>query len=391
MRAVFGDLPFLEDTEAVALENFRAAPILEGDDLAEDLFLAVGSQMVEVLHEQLAGAGNALCLGKQVEMEMGNAARSGGNLAPGIEEDPADEGFRRFVVARIAEDAFGEEAQIGEAIEGRRPEPPTATEPVTPQPTPPAPPDPAGEAVTPAGKPTPTETAATGSAETTPAGPRLTKPKPEMPPRGLPLLFEFKRLNSSLITTLEGYRDSLTGPRRAALDELLQLRQQKEDSKKLPRQEASRAFPNKAQQRLRELSKQFEDAEFNIRANAGLARFISAAVPIPARELKATEYRPAITLPKGYVLEGDRYVYKPSAATETEAKPDKAGKVQTAPDDVKQVFATLDSPQGSKARVRKMIKGTYPEIGPKAIFINDNIEQIIAEAEANGKVTKECP
>ena len=58
---------------------------------------------------------------------------------------------------------------------------------------------------------------------------------------------------------------------------------------------------------------------------------------------------------------------------------------------MKQVFATLDSPQGSKARVRKMIKGTYPEIGPKAIFINDNIEQIIAEAEANGKVTKECP
>lgn len=275
------------------------------------------------------------------------------------------------------------------------PEPPVAPEPVTPKPTPPAPPAPAGEAVTPeptpTGKPTPTETAATGSAETTPAGPRLTKPKPEMPPRGLPLLFEFKRLNSSLITTLEGYRDSLTGPRRAALDELLQLRQQKEDSKKLPRQEASRAFPNKAQQRLRELSKQFEDAEFNIRANAGLARFISAAVPIPARELKATEYRPAITLPKGYVLEGDRYVYKPSAATETEAKPDKAGKVQTAPDDVKQVFATLDSPQGSKARVRKMIKGTYPEIGPKAIFINDNIEQIIAEAEANGKVTKECP
>lgn len=75
----------------------------------------------------------------------------------------------------------------------------------------------------------------------------------------------------------------------------------------------------------------------------------------------------------------------------TEAKPSKAGKVQTAPDDVKRVFATLDSPQGSKARVRKMIKGTYPEIGPKAIFINDNIEQIIAEAEANGKVTKECP
>jgi hypothetical protein len=82
---------------------------------------------------------------------------------------------------------------------------------------------------------------------------------------------------------------------------------------------------------------------------------------------------------------------KAAISVETEAKPDKAGKVQTAPDDVKQVFATLDSPQGSKARVRKMIKGTYPEIGPKAIFINDNIEQIIAEAEANGKVTKECP
>lgn len=99
----------------------------------------------------------------------------------------------------------------------------------------------------------------------------------------------------------------------------------------------------------------------------------------------------ALTLYKGKSPEAllGKKAGKPAA--KTEAKPDKAGKVQTAPDDVKQVFATLDSPQGSKARVRKMIKGTYPEIGPKAIFINDNIEQIIAEAEANGKVTKECP
>jgi hypothetical protein len=61
------------------------------------------------------------------------------------------------------------------------------------------------------------------------------------------------------------------------------------------------------------------------------------------------------------------------------------------PSEVKQVLDTLDSPKGKTPRVRKLVNGEHPDIGPKAIFINDNIEQIIAEAEATGKVTKICP
>jgi hypothetical protein len=61
------------------------------------------------------------------------------------------------------------------------------------------------------------------------------------------------------------------------------------------------------------------------------------------------------------------------------------------PSEVKQVLDTLDSPKGKTPRVRKLVNGEHPNIGPKAIFINDNIEQIIAEAEATGKVTKICP
>ena len=61
------------------------------------------------------------------------------------------------------------------------------------------------------------------------------------------------------------------------------------------------------------------------------------------------------------------------------------------PTEVRQIFDTLDSPQGKKPKTRKIIESMHPDLGKKAIFINDNIEQIIAEAEANGKVTKECP
>jgi hypothetical protein len=61
------------------------------------------------------------------------------------------------------------------------------------------------------------------------------------------------------------------------------------------------------------------------------------------------------------------------------------------PTEVKQIFDTLDSPQGKKSKTRKSVEAMNPDLGKKAIFVNDNIEQIIAEAEANGKVTKECP
>jgi hypothetical protein len=51
----------------------------------------------------------------------------------------------------------------------------------------------------------------------------------------------------------------------------------------------------------------------------------------------------------------------------------------------------IDSPSGKKKATRTRIEADYPGIGKKALFINDNIEQIVAEAEATGKVTKVCP
>jgi hypothetical protein len=82
----------------------------------------------------------------------------------------------------------------------------------------------------------------------------------------------------------------------------------------------------------------------------------------------------------------------PSPAVEsTTAETAKPVTAKAIPSEVKQVLDTLDSPKGKTPRVRKLVNGEHPNIGPKAIFINDNIEQIIAEAEATGKVTKICP
>jgi len=77
---------------------------------------------------------------------------------------------------------------------------------------------------------------------------------------------------------------------------------------------------------------------------------------------------------------------EPSTKTET-AK----ANVQTAPDNIKELFEMIDSPSGKKKATRTRIEADYPGIGKKASFINDNIEQIVAEAEATGKVTKVCP
>ena len=49
-------------------------------------------------------------------MEMRQAARGGGDFAPGIEDDPADKGLRRFVVAGVAGEAAGEEGKVVEKV-----------------------------------------------------------------------------------------------------------------------------------------------------------------------------------------------------------------------------------------------------------------------------------
>ena len=82
--AVFGDLAPVEHLESVALEDFGAAPPLEGDDLSVDLTDALPAEMIEIeIHEALA-VGESLRLGKDVEVEVGGAARCLWNLAPGV-------------------------------------------------------------------------------------------------------------------------------------------------------------------------------------------------------------------------------------------------------------------------------------------------------------------
>jgi hypothetical protein len=88
--AVFGDLFFFHHPETEALEDFGAAAFLEGDDLAEDGGFTVGAEVLQKLEEQLARSDQTLDLGEQVEMEMRQAARRGGDFMPGIEDDPAD-------------------------------------------------------------------------------------------------------------------------------------------------------------------------------------------------------------------------------------------------------------------------------------------------------------
>jgi hypothetical protein len=44
-----------------------------------------------------------------------------------------------------------------------------------------------------------------------------------------------------------------------------------------------------------------------------------------------------------------------------------------------------------KLRQRKRIETEYGEKGKKAVFVENNINEILKEAEESGKVTKQCP
>lgn len=88
---------------------------------------------------------------------------------------------------------------------------------------------------------------------------------------------------------------------------------------------------------------------------------------------------------KGYVREGDRYVppSKPKAAP-------RAAEMETASESDKAIFEDVDANKNKKG-AKSRIKQAYGTRGTKAIFIEDNINQILQEAEENGKVTKICP
>lgn len=122
-----------------------------------------------------------------------------------------------------------------------------------------------------------------------------------------------------------------------------------------------------------------------------------SAAPTPATTEQAVaearklmrELAAELNLPENLPL--DKLV---SAAQKKVREAEKAAPTTAAtevPTEVRQIFDTLDLPQGKKSKTRKIVEAMHPDLGKKAIFVNDNIEQIIAEAEASGKVTKECP
>jgi len=279
-----------------------------------------------------------------------------------------------FAKARQAE-----EAQIGEVIEGRRPEPPAATEPVTPKPTPPAPPAPAGEAVTPptprkatkASAPKPaaptsqpitekslTEQGWTKNSSTDFSGPNGERLEYDSNRRGGPWVYTDRSGNTeSFASAREAIQGILSRPAATPAPETPVT--PKTTKPRKAKAEAATPTPATTEQAVAEARKLMRElaAELNLPENLPLDKLVSAA----QKKVREAEKAAPTT-----------------AATEV-------------PTEVRQIFDTLDLPQGKKSKTRKIVEAMHPDLGKKAIFVNDNIEQIIAEAEANGKVTKECP
>ena len=84
---------------------------------------------------------------------------------------------------------------------------------------------------------------------------------------------------------------------------------------------------------------------------------------------------------------------KPAPAPEAAPKATKTGKATTAQPvsaEDKAMLEDIDK-NGKKTKQRKRIETEYGEKGKKAIFVENNINEILKEAEESGKVTKQCP
>lgn len=237
-----------------------------------------------------------------------------------------------------------EQGRVGKAVEGRKP--PTPPEAVTPTPVTPTPP------------PTPTPTGQT----VTPATPQTLTSRTAKPvPTAETVKITAKTLNA------RGWNQSGNGDWGNAVGEQV-VRNERNTWTHVDRSGNKTQYPT-----LQEAFKSIF-AEPAVEKVAPSAKTTEGKAGKPARpkKEKATEVKaePVVVPP----------VVEPAPAT-----------AKAIPSEVKQVLDTLDSPKGKTSRVRKLVNGEHPNIGPKAIFINDNIEQIIAEAEATGKVTKICP
>ena len=117
-----------------------------------------------------------------------------------------------------------------------------------------------------------------------------------------------------------------------------------------------------------------KDATFK-RFMSELAAALNVPVTTPGETVKAVD-RVLRDIEEG--------VIEPTSTERVTAKG-----VETAPAEVKEIFREIDAGK-NKRTVRRRVQDDYKD-GKKALFVADNIEQIIAEAEATGKVTKVCP
>lgn len=237
----------------------------------------------------------------------------------------------------------------------------------------------------------------------------------------------FLKDNPDLILTAEDYVKTLAPDVQQRYAKYKALQAKFEAAKQAGSQVRFGATSGK---QLKELTRELEFISKEVGRAKGVLSAVIDREPVNVSTVDAL----GIKLPEGYQRQGNQFVYEEKTATPTPATTEQAvaearklmrelaaelnlpenlpldklvsaaqKKVREAekaapttaatevPTEVRQIFDTLDSPQGKKSKTRKSVEAMNPNLGKKAIFVNDNIEQIIAEAEANGKVTKECP
>jgi hypothetical protein len=186
----------------------------------------------------------------------------------------------------------------------------------------------------------------------------------------------FLKDNPDLILTAEDYVKTLAPDVQQKYAKYKALQAKFEAAKQAGSQVRFGATSGK---QLKELTRELEFISREVGRAKGILSAVIDREPVSASTVDAL----GVKLPEGYQRQGNQFVFE-EGATPTSTTPE-------VPTEVKQIFDTLDSPQGKKSKTRKSVEAMNPDLGKKAIFVNDNIEQIIAEAEANGKVTKECP
>jgi hypothetical protein len=113
---VFGDLPALQHLKAVALEKFRSATAFERHHLPEHRLFARRLKVGEVSVNDLAGPGEPLRLGQEIDVKMRRAPGDGRHFAPGIPQNPPNEIARRPRIAAVTQGRPRKEAEIQEEV-----------------------------------------------------------------------------------------------------------------------------------------------------------------------------------------------------------------------------------------------------------------------------------